>query len=394
MNITKAKIRRMKKTLFVLLVSLFFSYTALSKEIIVLDEIWSHCCSSAKWSSDLSETATNLCPVLYGPFIWEHEILEVFTSDNGSLIGRVKCIDGRTDSDGFAVTEFVKKATVINCDQNPELCPIEDEPSKTSPSCGGVGNPCQVSTGSKTQAETDFSSGLGFTRFYQTLNLVDVGLGKGWRSNFQQQLSISGDNLFVVEQSGRGDPWSKVNGVWESDIDSDYILVETTTGFTVTGKRGDVMEYDLEGRLLSETDTQGKTTSYAYDSENRLITVTNHYGLSISFTYSTDGKNHIIGVTNNNNEEYRYEYDSNDNLIAVIYPDTNTDPSDNPRKIYYYENTDFPNHLTGITDAKGNRYGTYAFDENGKAISTEHAQTTNAVGQERFQLNYSTQGAN
>ncbi len=275
------------------------------------------------------------------------------------------------------------------------LCFIDDdEPPKSPPSCGGVGNPCQVSTGAKTQTETDFSSGLSFTRSYQTLNLVDVGLGKGWRSNFQQQLSISGDNLYVVEKSGRGDPWRKVNDVWESDVDSDYILAETTTGFTVTAKRGDVMEYDLEGRLLSQTDTQGKTSSYVYDNENRLTTVTNHYGVSISFVYSTDDKNHIVSVTNNGNEEYRFEYDSNDNLTAVIYPDTNTDPSDNPRKTYHYENPDFPNHLTGITDTKGNRYGTYAFDENGQAISTEHSQTTNSVGQERFQLNYGTQGAN
>lgn len=265
----------------------------------------------------------------------------------------------------------------VTCDKSSECC---------------IGNPCNVSTGAKIQTDTDFSGNLLLVRNYQTLNLVDVGFGKGWRSNFQQQLSISNNELYVTEGSGRGDPWRRVNGVWESDVDSDYLLSETSSGFTVTGKRGDVMTYDLEGKLLSETDPQGRTSNYSYNTDGLLTQVTNHYQQSLSFTYSNDGKNHITKATDAQGVEYGYEYDTNDNLIAVVYPDGDSDPVNNPKRIYHYEDTNFPNHLTGITDANGNRYGTYAYDANGKAISTEHAQTTNTVGQEHFQLNY--QGAN
>jgi uncharacterized protein RhaS with RHS repeats len=76
-------------------------------------------------------------------------------------------------------------------------------------------------------------------------------------------------------------------------------------------------------------------------------------------------------------------------MVSVIYPDTTlNDNTDNPSKIYHYENIDYPNHLTGITDELGNRYATYSYNSDGKATSTEHSQTTNVVGQEKFELDF------
>ncbi|MGH1429402.1 MAG: DUF6531 domain-containing protein [Arenicella sp.] len=258
-----------------------------------------------------------------------------------------------------------------------------------------AGNPCHIATGAKYANEIDFSSGkLQFQRNYHSQNLVDKGFGVGWHNRYIKHLSVSDSNLSIVEGSGRSEPWRNLNGLWQGDIDTHYFVTQTSNGYTLTLKRGDVHEYALDGRLLSETDTQGKTTAYEYDAQGRLISVNHHYQHSLTFEYSNDGKNHVVKVIDAMGIEYGYEYDTNDNLTAVIYPDENSDPNDNPRKIYHYENLDFPNHLTGITDTKGNRYATYAYDANGKAITTEHAQTTNTVGQERYQLNFGTQGAN
>ena len=76
----------------------------------------------------------------------------------------------------------------------------------------------------------------------------------------------------------------------------------------------------------------------------------------------------------------------------MVYPDADADPLNNPKRIYHYEDTNFPNHLTGITDANGERYATFAYGVDGKAIESALAPTTNPVGQERVQLNF--QGAN
>jgi len=76
-------------------------------------------------------------------------------------------------------------------------------------------------------------------------------------------------------------------------------------------------------------------------------------------------------------------------LVSVIFPDlTLGDETDNPRKNSLYENQDFPHHLTGITDENGDRYAVWSYDSDGRAISSEHAQTTSPVGQEKAELNF------
>lgn len=73
---------------------------------------------------------------------------------------------------------------------------------------------------------------------------------------------------------------------------------------------------------------------------------------------------------------YTYRYDANNNLTQATYPDGSS-------KTYHYENPSFPHHLTGISDENGTRFATYAYDSQGRAISTEHAG-----GQERFEFGY------
>jgi len=272
---------------------------------------------------------------------------------------------------------------------NKELEEICGDITKNCTTVATTTNPCDIRTGAKYRHEIDFSSGdLSFTRNYHSQNLMKLGFGVGWYFDYAKRIFIDNDELVLIERSGRIEQWKKQNGVWIGDSDSDYLITESTTGFTVTLKRGDVHEYDLNGKLLSETDSQGKVTNYLYDNENRLTEVINHYQQSITFEYSTDGKDHIVKVVDAQGVEYVYEYDGNDNLIAVIYPDEDNDSFNNPRRIYHYENPDFPNHLTGITDANGERYATFVYDADGKAIESALAPTTNGLGQEQVKLDY------
>lgn len=270
-------------------------------------------------------------------------------------------------------------------------CTQSDAPDKKDGEGCGVGNPCNPATGNKFQSETDFAySGFAFTRSYNSSNLADIGLGRGWRSLYQKKLIIDSNSLIQVSSRGRGEPWRKVNGVWQGDADSDVMITEAVDGFTLTRNNGATEWYNLKGYIQSETDTNGQTTIYTYDGDELLLTqVTNSYGHSIIFTYVGS---RVATVTDPTGAVYRYEY-ANGQLVTVVYPDdTPSDDLDNPRKLYHYENTAFPHHLTGITDENGHRYATYAYDATGKAISTEHAQTTNPVSQEKFELDY--QGGN
>ncbi len=274
-----------------------------------------------------------------------------------------------------------------------ERCPaIDTVDANKDDGHGCVGNPCNPATGNKYQSEPDIINGLDFVRSYNSRNLFDRGIGKGWRHSFQKRLAVSSNNFIkVVSEKGKGESWYRSASGWRGDLETKLLLVDTADGFMVTRENGDVENYHSFGRLLSEVDAQGKTTSYQYDDKDRLISVSDNYGQSLTFGYDDD--DHIVSVTNALGDQYIYKYDGADNLAAVIYPDlTPDDNADNPRRIYHYENTQYPSHLTGITDENGDRYATWAYDADGKAISTEHAQTTNTVGQEKFELDY--QGSN
>src|SRR5690606_26020131 len=49
---------------------------------------------------------------------------------------------------------------------------------------------------------------------------------------------------------------------------------------------------------------------------------------------------------------------------------------DQAQRIYHYEDSRFPTYLTGITDERGVRYATWTYDDQGRAISSEHAGGT------------------
>ena len=270
-------------------------------------------------------------------------------------------------------------------------CSFPISPPPKLKACG-VGNPCDPLTGFKYQPESDFVGPLALKRNYNSGYLKNVGYGRGWRSDYHKELSRypGAKYLYIIEGSGRGEKWTEQNGVWNGDADSDYVLTQQQGGgFSLSLSDGASEEYDASGKLLTRTDSNGNQTTFAYI-EGKLNQVTNHYGESITFTYSDDLISKAVDALG---YEYLYEYDARKNLISVTYPDnTPSNSSDNPKRVYHYENLDFPSNLTGVTDENGERYSTFTYDSDGKAMSTEHSPTTNPAGQEKIELDY--QGAN
>ncbi|MDZ7684926.1 MAG: RHS repeat protein [Gammaproteobacteria bacterium] len=57
----------------------------------------------------------------------------------------------------------------------------------------------------------------------------------------------------------------------------------------------------------------------------------------------------------------------------TIPDDTPADPTDNPTRRYLYESPHLAHGLTGIIDENGNRFATFEYDEQGRAVMTTHA---------------------
>ncbi|MBI3344899.1 MAG: RHS repeat protein, partial [Gammaproteobacteria bacterium] len=173
-----------------------------------------------------------------------------------------------------------------------------------------------------------------------------------------------------------------MNGIWTPDSDITDKLTRLTdatgapTGWKYTNSDDETELYDASGKLLSITNRAGLTQTLSYDASGRLASVADPFGRTLTFSYDTS--NRISAMTDPAGKLYSYAYDANNNLTSVTYPDGKS-------RSYLYENTTFRNALTGITDENGVRFATYAYDTQGRAISSEHAG-----GAEKVSLVYNT----
>jgi len=287
------------------------------------------------------------------------------------------------------------------------------------PNCG-VGNPVIPSNGMKVQMESDyrptFSDSIRFDRVYRSSaswgsNAIGykplIGrLGRQWYDTYQRTINYTNNgntSSLVLASAFRPDGriilFSLAEGEWQPKADISDTLAEQKdasghrTGWKYTvAKNGSVENYNTLGMLTSITFRSGRQVVLEYanvsaPAKNQLISVTDSFGRQLHFGYDSLGR--ISTLTDPTGEIYTYAYDYNSNLISITYPDnTPADDSDNDKRIYHYEDPRFQNALTGISNSNGERFSTYAYDSQGRAILTEHAD-----GVERVELTYNSDGS-
>jgi YD repeat-containing protein len=142
---------------------------------------------------------------------------------------------------------------------------------------------------------------------------------------------------------------------------------------------GDTEEYNENGKLISITAPNGIKQILSYDITSGLLSqVQDSMGRKLLFSYVG---NKLSSVTTDDGNTTSYSY----NPVGLIQGVTR---SDGTQRLYHYEDSRFLTALTGITDERGVRYATWAYDELGRAISSEHAG-----GAERTQISFNADGS-
>lgn len=245
-----------------------------------------------------------------------------------------------------------------------------------------IGNPINAGTANKYQLETDYTARSAFplelVRHYNSQSTLSGELGANWTA-FAKLTGITSSSLNAQRPSGRILSFNLVNGLWQPDADVTDRLEKLADGrWHYTASDDSVETYDTSGKLQQVSNRQGLVQAYAYDAGGRLSTVTDPYGRKLSFTYDANGR--INGMTDPAGGVFAYSYDANNNLASVTYPGGGT-------RTYHYEVAASPHVLTGISDENGNRFATWAYDAQGRAILSEHAG-----GADRTQIAYNSDG--
>ena len=132
-----------------------------------------------------------------------------------------------------------------------------------------------------------------------------------------------------------------------------------------------ILTYDANGRLLTETDPGGHTTTYSYRVDGLLESFT----INPTTTYTYDPIGNVLSVTDGNGNTTNYEYDELNRIIGVV------DPLGGHRLFAY----DALDNLISVTDENGN-VSLYSYDHQNRLLTTTNhlggvfSQTYDAVG--------------
>ncbi len=236
----------------------------------------------------------------------------------------------------------------------------------------------------------DLSTGIATYAGDNTCDITVSGMKKAHlriRSNSGLTVPIAQNFKTITRASGATHRFELENGEWVNKMNASLRLEESGGNFVFTDTSDTKETFNASGQLVSITYRNGQTETLEYnltsaqggdDNGTTLDRVTGPFGHTLAFSYNANSR--LASVTAPDGV-IQYAYDTNGNLETVTNPDASV-------RQYYYEDTTFPGHLTGITDENLERFATWSYDAEGRAITSEHAG-----GKEFVQLSYNANGS-
>lgn len=252
------------------------------------------------------------------------------------------------------------------------------------------GNPVVLSTGNKIEPELDFSAagemGLQLSRTYNAFWSARGLFGSYWLSNLDYSLVLLGTTLWAQRPDGRRIKFLRdaaTGHYLEEKADPIAFAVRNADGsYTLYNEENGIEQYNAEGYIVERRNEHGVAWKFTY-SGKYLKQVTHSSGRAMKFVW-TNGV--VTQATDPAGNIYRYGYTGNVFGSGAGYgrlASTTLPGSPATRISYHYEDSRFPGGLTGKS-FNGIRYSTFAYDAEGRAISTVHAGDV-----ERYGFSYS-----
>jgi len=252
------------------------------------------------------------------------------------------------------------------------------------------GNPCDVSSGNKYQAEVDYqgsgANALQFVRSYNSLAdywspllaAFPQPLGGTWTASYFQSLSLASTTdstttytaVYAQRPDGRVVTFVLYLGAYVPDADVADTLVATANGYQYQTADDTIEVYDSTGKLLTVTPRGGAPVTVNYGGSTAYpSSVTDAFGHLLSFSYAVepDGVLHLSAITDPAGVAVSYTYNATGNLTSATYQDTSV-------RSYAYGATGGSHSLTTLTDESTVAYATWTYAPGGtQVLSSAHA---------------------
>jgi RHS repeat-associated protein len=268
------------------------------------------------------------------------------------------------------------------------------------PGTGCAGNPINLTTGNKFQREVDMPAlpgvlGLELVRYYNSdfsgPRIPNGILGRGWKLSYETELYVAGKTLQIVQADGTHltfsrDPLDPSRCSTGNPAHGSVVIRRGARGndYLWTQVDGRQLTFTARGRLEMIRVPSGQFVSMTHDDDGLLQTVTDPQGRQLRLGYPDrptlrkDGRR-FRGVQTIASPAgtFAYAYGSAlaagatlANLTGVSGPDQ--------QRAYHYEDPQHPTLLTGISIGR-ERFSTFAYNADGKAILSTHAGDVDKV---------------
>lgn len=314
--------------------------------------------------------------------------------------GILKCYARDSDNDNWELSKGP-----IGCDagySSQRGSCTKDPDRGARDTCGPnpeAGNPVSLSSSGKIEDALDFTTGgpepLELRRYYRGRGMPSWRLGGRWRFDFDYGLVVSGSSVTVNSPDG-----------------TEYVFDETSPGiFTSRYKETKVLLVKLGTNFFTFTDENDREVFFSLGDQNRFYvsTITERNGETRGVFSAGGGYKRVVGSilvgssfdrrivfdyeyasgepvritsakfttgTNPGTEHFKieYGYTTNNNLTTVTrFAKNGSVWQQVDQTTYHYEDANFKDMLTGITDARGVRYATWTYDDEGRPVSSQHA---------------------
>ncbi|WP_144140044.1 DUF6531 domain-containing protein [Paraburkholderia sp. BCC1884] len=261
--------------------------------------------------------------------------------------------------------------------------PVPPSPEGSCP----VADPVLPAEGMVTLFETDFANGdalpLAFGRTYlsRPYDTTQTAMGRNWVNNWQRRIDLSAVNASAPQLTvyrGNQQPLTfNWNGkAWTLLGNRGLSLTKAADGYYYLKDEllGTTEAYAVStGELYSETTRTGMLRKFLFDFRNRMVQINETAVDNITFNrfkvgLEYDDSDRIVAMTDPLGNVTRYRYDAKGNLASVTHPDASI-------RQYLYEDSRFPNALTGVKDESGSRIATWTYDANARVTSVTHPDT-------------------
>jgi len=234
------------------------------------------------------------------------------------------------------------------------------------------GNICEISSGGVVSAYFTVRNTASWTAGYTPPSTIKT-------------VTRPNGNVYRFEESGSD---------WISLLNPATKLESSGTDWVFTDSDGTKETYNAAGQLILIAYRDGLTETLDHDvpvaeggdgDSDTLDRVVGTFGHELRFHYFPSSNWYKAGMlqtvtTPDGDIEFDYELSGVKNLLSVTYPDSSV-------REYLYEHPTLFGHLTGIIDENGIRQSSWDYDDAGRAVLSERADS-----QERVEFAYNPDG--